>query len=161
MNAIFPSLAPEEEFSLSYQSSWGRQLQSTSNFDEADVRRLYTSELLQQEREQHMSLYGPHRDEINFFIGSRDARRYASQGQQRTIALAWKLAEVETILEVSGKLPVLLLDDVMSELDETRRHALVAYVGQRDLQSFITSANREYFSAEMLQDAHVIDLNTP
>lgn len=71
------------------------------------------------------STVGPHRDDISIKINSLDGRKFASQGQQRTIALAMKLAEVELYEKESGDIPVLLLDDVLSELDETRQKVLL------------------------------------
>ena len=68
---------------------------------------------------------GPHRDDIKIEIDGIDARKFASQGQQRTIALAMKLGEVELYKQETGETPVLLLDDVLSELDKTRRDILL------------------------------------
>jgi DNA replication and repair protein RecF len=72
---------------------------------------------------------GPHRDDLAVVLDGKDARSYASQGQQRTIAVSLKLAEAELIRARSGEPPVLLLDDVLSELDPSRREALMARVG--------------------------------
>ena len=71
---------------------------------------------------------GPHRDDVTFLIDGRDARAFGSQGQQRSVALALKMAEVELADEILGSRPLLLLDDVMSELDEARREAVMSYV---------------------------------
>lgn len=83
---------------------------------------------------------GPQRDEIAIAIGDREARLYASQGQQRTAALALRLAELALVREERDEPPVLLLDDVMSELDETRRKALAELLGG-GLQTLITAAH--------------------
>lgn len=80
---------------------------------------------------------GPHKDDLEFCIDSYAARAYASQGQQRTIVLALKLAEIEIIREISGEYPVLLLDDVMSELDEQRKQNLLAAISGK-IQTFVT-----------------------
>lgn len=109
------------------------------------------------ERTRKVSLVGPHRDDISFRVDGRDARMYASQGQQRTIALAWKWAEVAVVGEVLRKTPVLLLDDVMSELDESRRRALTDLV-QREVQTFITTTNTGYFESSLLDKAHIVRL---
>ena len=103
------------------------------------------------------SISGPHRDEIVFRINGNDARVYASQGQQRTIALAWKLAEVEVISDIAAQPPILLLDDVMSELDERRRHALTALVGSVT-QTVMTTTNLGYFEEGLLERAKVVAL---
>ena len=83
---------------------------------------------------------GPQRDEIAIAVGGREARLYASQGQQRTAALALRLAELALLREERDEPPVLLLDDVMSELDETRRKALAELLGG-GLQTLITAAH--------------------
>lgn len=98
------------------------------------------------------SLVGPHLDKIVFEIGGMNARLYASQGQQRSIVLALKLAEADLIEEMQNQLPVLLLDDVLSELDVNRRKSLVNKI-LKDRQTFITTANIEYFDKEMLSQA--------
>lgn len=111
-----------------------------------------------EERARKVSLVGPHRDDITFSISGRDARTYASQGQQRTLALAWKWAEVAVIGEVLRRTPVLLLDDVMSELDETRRRALTDLV-QREVQTFVTTTTIGYFDPALLKRAQVVTLS--
>ena len=84
---------------------------------------------------------GPHRDDFSFQIDGHDARDYGSQGQQRSCVLALRLAEVRLMEETTGDLPLLLLDDLMSELDETRKRALLASLDSR-LQIFITATER-------------------
>ncbi len=79
---------------------------------------------------------GPHRDDARILLDGRDARAYASQGQQRTAALSLKLAEIEVMRKTIGEPPILLLDDVMSELDVDRRKMLLARIG--DVQTVIT-----------------------
>lgn len=110
-----------------------------------------------EERIRRRCLVGPHLDTISFFVGGLNATDYASQGQQRSVVLAYKLAEAEVIEEMLGQKPVLLLDDVMSELDGQRREALVAYVSD-DVQTFVTTANLAYFDEGMLARAQVISL---
>lgn len=84
---------------------------------------------------------GPHRDDIDIKIDGEDAKTYASQGQTRTAALAIKLAEVEIFKSVSGEYPVLILDDVLSELDLMRRKKLVART--EGLQTILTCTHAE------------------
>ncbi|MFN2464950.1 MAG: DNA replication/repair protein RecF [Candidatus Dormibacteria bacterium] len=90
-----------------------------------------------------VTVAGPHRDDLEFRLGGVSAAAHASQGQQRTAILAFKLAEVE-VLGAGGQAPILLLDDVMSELDAPRREALLAAV-EESPQSVITSAESRYF----------------
>jgi DNA replication and repair protein RecF len=86
------------------------------------------------------TLAGPHRDDLELLIGGRPARSAASQGQQRSIVLALKLAEVRHIASRAGVMPVLLLDDVLSELDPGRRRDLIAGLATAGLQTLITSS---------------------
>ncbi len=111
----------------------------------------------QEELARRRCLVGPHLDTIAFAINDMDASHYASQGQQRSVVLAYKLAEAALIEEMIGQKPVLLLDDVMSELDGARREALVSYVSD-EVQTFVTTANLAYFDEGMLSRARVVHL---
>ncbi|MCX8006581.1 MAG: DNA replication and repair protein RecF [Coriobacteriia bacterium] len=93
-----------------------------------------------EERQRATTVVGPHRDDLVVLLDGREARRFASQGQQRSIALAWRIGEMRTVQEVSGSTPILLLDDVMSELDERRRAALEACVSDA-AQTLITTTD--------------------
>ncbi len=98
------------------------------------------------------SLVGPHRDDLLFIADDRDLRTYGSRGQQRTAALALKLAEIQLMREVTGDDPVLLLDDVMSELDSMRRHTLLdALAGVP--QALVTTTDWNDFTPELLGPA--------
>lgn len=101
------------------------------------------------------TLIGPHRDDIAFLIQGKDARAFASQGQQRSIVLAWKMAEVELAQTLVGQKPLLLLDDVMSELDETRRAAMCTFI-ETGVQTVLTTTNLGYFSPSLLDQAKVV-----
>lgn len=89
---------------------------------------------------QAMTTRGPHRDDIEFLIAGESARNFASQGQQRTAALALKLAEIELFRERTGEYPILMLDDVLSELDAWRARRLVTAV-QRGAQCLLTTTD--------------------
>ena len=83
------------------------------------------SQVKEQEFRRGVTLVGPHRDDIGFYINDKEAQTYGSQGQQRTTALSIKLAEIELIHEEIGEYPILLLDDVLSELDRNRQTQLI------------------------------------
>lgn len=84
---------------------------------------------------------GPHRDDFTFLINGKDIRKYGSQGQKRTAALSLKLAEIDITASFTGESPVLLLDDVFSELDRNRQECLIGHIG--DLQTFITCTGND------------------
>ena len=95
---------------------------------ENDLRRMTTS-------------VGAHRDDVLLTIAGRDVRAYGSQGQQRTAALAMRLSELDVMREAMGEWPMLMLDDVMSELDPSRRRQLVSHL--KGIQTFITCTDAE------------------
>lgn len=110
-----------------------------------------------EERARHQTIIGPHRDKIQFLINGMDVGSFASQGQQRSVVLSLKMAEVRLIEEILQQKPVLLLDDVMSELDAQRRQAMVEYL-LPETQTFITTANLEYLDIRMREKALIIDI---
>lgn len=86
---------------------------------------------------------GPHRDDFGFLVNGIDIRKYGSQGQQRTAALSLKLAEIELVKQITKDSPVLLLDDVLSELDSNRQNYLLNSIG--DIQTIITCTGLDEF----------------
>ncbi len=86
---------------------------------------------------------GPHRDDFSFMVGNIDIRRFGSQGQQRTAALSLKLSEIELVKKLTKDNPVLLLDDVLSELDSNRQNYLLSTIG--DIQTIITCTGLDEF----------------
>ena len=90
-----------------------------------------------------MTSTGPHRDDFSFIVNGIDIRRYGSQGQQRTAALSLKLSEIELVKKVTKYTPVLLLDDVLSELDSNRQNYLLNSIG--DIQTIITCTGLDEF----------------
>ena len=96
-----------------------------------------------QDVKQKTTLIGPHRDDIGFYIGDIDIRRFGSQGQQRTAALSLKLAEIELVKKLVRDYPILLLDDVLSELDGERQNHLLSAIDH--IQTMITCTGLEDF----------------
>ena len=96
-----------------------------------------------QEIKQRQTLTGPHRDDLNFNVNGTDIRRFGSQGQQRTAALSLKLAEIELVKKIVKDYPVLLLDDVLSELDSKRQEHLLSEITH--IQTLITCTGLDEF----------------
>ena len=145
-----------EGLSCSYVCTLGEHLEELARDELRDLflDRLEAGRAEDLRRQQ--TCVGPHRDDVSFVVGGRDARAFASQGQQRSVVLALKMAEVELAGEILGSRPILLLDDVMSELDEARRAAVVRFVGE-GIQTVVTTTNLGYFSPELLDAAKVVD----
>ena len=100
-------------------------------------------EARQRDIRQKISSVGPHRDDLGFYLGEIDLRKYGSQGQHRTAALSLKLSEIELVEKVIHDHPVLLLDDVMSELDSGRQNYLMDSIG--DTQTIVTCTGIDEF----------------
>jgi DNA replication and repair protein RecF len=99
------------------------------------------------------TLIGPHRDDLTFSLGGRDLATFASRGQQRTAILALKLAELDLLTLLDGRPPILLLDDVFSELDPARRGHLVRRIAELP-QALVTTTDPADIDADLLRRAH-------
>lgn len=99
---------------------------------------------------------GPHRDDFSFVVNGIDIRKFGSQGQQRTAALSLKLSEIEIVKRMTGHVPVLLLDDVLSELDSNRQNYLLKTIG--DIQTIITCTGLDDFVNNNFQINKVINV---
>lgn len=138
-----------ENLKLTYSSS----LEINCNSKLEEIKFLFREQLNKLRKDEFKSrvtLIGPHRDDLKIFIDSQPAKNYASQGQQRTSILALKLSILEIIKGNCGVYPVLLLDDVFSELDQNRRSFLVQEI-KKGIQTFITGTRAE----EMLKNINV------
>lgn len=110
------------------------------------------NEQKQRELERGVTLVGPHRDDLAFFVNGYDVQTYGSQGQQRTTALSLKLAEIELIQQETGEAPILLLDDVLSELDDYRQSHLLNTIRGK-VQTFVTTTSVEGIEHDTIREA--------
>ena len=149
----------EEHAQMRYCSSWGELMANEVPDKQEVIQKIFAALRAREQEEQHRhhAVVGPQSDQITFLINGKDASLYGSQGQQRSIVLAWKLAEVELIHQLLGVHPVLLLDDVMSELDATRRSQLTRFALQA-AQTFITTTTLEYLEPLLVSQANIIQL---
>jgi len=130
-----------ESLDINYLSSFGAEIST----DLPELKELFLKKLAEkkeQEARLGQTLIGPHRDDFQIFLNGREARLFASQGQQRSLVLSLKMAELEYIKGETGEFPVLLFDDVFSELDEQRRFALLEAIDGR-VQTFITGTEAD------------------
>jgi DNA replication and repair protein RecF len=112
--------------------------------------------LYQLDKERGFTSLGPHRDDIKISIDDKDAGMFASRGEGRTITLALKIMEMKLIEDVRGIKPILLLDDVFSELDGTRRRMLTSYL--KDHQTIITTTDADVVGKKFARLATLITL---
>ena len=132
-----------------------------SDFNPEDIAQKFEEKLKERQLEEIIraqSLVGPHRDDVSFFINDIEAKKFASQGQQRTIVLSLKLAELELVKEKIGDTPVLLLDDVLAELDDIRQNYLLNAIGSQT-QTIITSVDTLHFDEEYLKDVEIFKIS--
>ena len=147
----------KEVLELLYRSGTRLEAEATGTGEEV-WRSALLDQLLQQRSEEErlgQCLVGPHRDEIELLLGGAPARRYGSAGQQRTLVLALKLAELDVVHAVVGEPPLLLLDDVFAELDPRRQNLLLEAVGNGH-QCLVSATHLECFNGGWRSDAQVV-----
>lgn len=143
----------EEELNLSYLIKGSENTELNSEMAE-NLKIWYNDMLTHAGRDdiyRGSTSVGPHRDDLAVFVNGIDLRSFGSQGQQRTGVLSLKLSELEFIRSETGEYPILLLDDVMSELDASRRRQLLNFIEQEGIQTFITATDEAYFADESLK----------
>lgn len=152
--AILKRLTSGEEGRISYLQHTGGQPES---WDLKAITKILLHSL-QKNKEKEiaagMTLYGPHRDDLAFSINVRESRAFASRGQKHTLALALRLAEVSHIKEREGEAPLILVDDIFTELDPYRRGLVLQYILELGEQSIITTTEWEKVEIPSLTRAH-------
>ena len=106
---------------------------------------------------QGTTLYGPHRDDVRFLINHKNVQTYGSQGQQRTTALSVKLAEIDLMKNQTGEYPILLLDDVLSELDGARQTHLLKTI-QDKIQTFLTTPGLSDVARNLIKEPRIFHI---
>ena len=153
---IFKKLTNLEGLKLNYDSSV-----DFDNFDEIILRKKYEDKLkkfFKVELMQGVTLVGPHRDDFSFNLNGLDMKNFASQGQQRIAVIALKIAEIYLFKEEMGEYPVLLLDDIFSEIDTRKRNKIIKYL-LKDIQSIITTTDINDIDDSLLHDAKIFKVN--
>ena len=158
MREAYGQIAGSEPISCAYVATLGEGLEGLGR---DELAQLLADRLLaarDEDMRRQQTTVGPHRDDLRLEVAGRDARSFASQGQQRSVVLAWKVAEMAVAEEIVDEQPLLLLDDVMSELDERRRAALASFVGQ-GTQVVVTTTHLGYFDDGLLRGAEVVSFD--
>ncbi len=142
---IFVEQLNEIIFEIHRKLSGGREELIIQYEPDIQIEDYEKSLLVNQERDVKLkqTTVGPHRDDFCFAVGDIDIRKFGSQGQQRTAALSLKLSEIELVKKITKENPVLLLDDVLSELDSNRQNYLLSTIG--DIQTIITCTGLDEF----------------
>ena len=127
------------------------------NYSEDEIKKRFYQKLksnIKREISQGMTLYGPHRDDFSFYIDHENMKYFASQGQQRIAIISFKLAEVEIFTQEKGSSPILLLDDIFSELDIKKRNKLMNYI-PNSIQTIITTTDLKNIQKKIVNTAKI------
>ena len=134
----------KESLTMDYISC-GEKIEQSSVYNIKDILREKSKEVFKRELKYRECILGPHRDDLEFKINGSDLKLFGSQGQQKTAILVQKIAEVELFKEEMGEYPILLLDDIMSELDNIRQDYVMNKLD--NMQIFITCTDKERFTS--------------
>lgn len=154
---IFKNISGLDGFHIEYKTSFSFQ-----NYDSFQMKKIMEeriSKIYYSEIKMKSTLLGPHKDDIEFYIDSTIIKNYGSQGQQRMAVLATKLSEIEIFKENRGTSPILLLDDVFSELDNIKKNNLLNYI-QNNLQTIITTTDLDNISEKIKKQAKLIEISS-
>ncbi len=150
VSSIYKDITGNDGFRIEYKNNI-----EFSNFERDHLREVlrkkYNSSL-NKEIEQGMTLYGPHRDDLEFYLNDDDIKVFGSQGQQKVAIIATKLSEITIFKNITNSYPILLLDDIFSELDVKTRNKLIKYIND-NLQVIITSNDTKGISKKLLEKA--------
>ncbi|WP_099158965.1 DNA replication/repair protein RecF [Virgibacillus ndiopensis] len=147
-----------EELEIKYHAT----IEVSEDANKEKIETIYLSkfnEIQEKEIERGTTLIGPHRDDLIFFVNNKDVQTFGSQGQQRTTALSIKLAEIDLIYNEVGEYPILLLDDVLSELDDYRQSHLLNTI-QGKVQTFVSTTSVDGINHETLKKAELFRVNS-
>lgn len=156
INTIYENISTIKDFNVKYKTS--------INFEAFDSKSL--KEKLKQAFDDSLSndirlkttTIGPHKDDIEFYIGKYNLKSYGSQGQQRLAILTLKLAEIEIFKNYTKTQPILLLDDVFSELDDTKKNNLLNYINN-DIQTIITTTDLNNINRSIIDTSKLIEIS--
>ncbi len=132
-----------------------------SDYSSSNIIKVYKEKLTKnysRELQNGMTLYGPHRDDIIFELNNKDLKIYGSQGQQKVAILSFKLSEIPIFKNYSGFYPVLLFDDIFSELDIKKRNKLLKLINVNDIQSIITTTDIKNINKKNLDNAYIFEV---
>ena len=145
-----------EKFSVSYQAT----IPLEDGLTPAQMKEIYMNQFKKnqtREADQATTLIGPHRDDLIFYLNEVPVQTYGSQGQQRSTVLSLKLAEIELMKLSTGEYPLLLLDDVLSELDDDRQTHLIKAI-ENKVQTFITTTSLDGIKQQFINEPVVIPI---
>ena len=152
VSKIYKDIIGIENFKIVYETNVEFDNYEEEHLKERLIKKYKSN--FKREIENGMTLYGPHRDDLRFFIDSDDIKLYGSQGQQKVAIIALKLAEIPIFKDLTTTYPIMLLDDIFSELDIKTRNKLINYIPD-DIQVIITSNDTRGINKKFLDSAKI------
>lgn len=152
---IFYKITGLKSLQIGFDNSLGM-----GNFDESLIKKIMNDKFKKNYNQELMlgnTLNGPHRDDFKFMLNDMDMKLYASQGQQRLAIIAFKIAEIFIFKRIKKSYPVLLLDDIFSEIDIKKRNKIIKYLNN-DIQTIITTTDTVDISVELLKKARIFKI---
>lgn len=131
------------------------------SYDTSDITSLLREKFTKNYRKElnyGMTMYGPHRDDFNFELLDNDLKFFGSQGQQKLAVLSFKLAEIPIFTQNCGTFPVILLDDIFSELDIKKRNKLLKFINNGDIQAIITTTDLKNINKKYLNESYIYEV---
>ena len=153
---IYKKITGLDGLTIKYDNTLG-----LDNYDKEKIKETYLKKLkkhLNQEMMQGISLIGPHRDDFTFYLDNVDMKVYSSQGQQRMAIIAFKISELSYYKKIIGSYPVLLLDDIFSEIDIKKRNKIINFL-KKDIQTIITTTDINDISKKLLDNAVIYNIS--
>lgn len=151
---IYLDISGIEGLNLKYISDFNLEC------DDSELKNIFLNKLeesFDREKRYGISLYGPHRDDFHFYINDKDISLYGSQGQMRLAVLSLKLSEIDIFKKYTNNYPILLLDDIFSELDVSKRNNLIKYISF-DIQTIITTTDLNMINDSLLKNAYIYEI---
>ena len=153
---IFKKLSNINNLQIKYETNV-----DIDDFDVEKIKKSYENKIKKNfklELMQGVTLVGPHRDDFSFYLLEKDMKNFASQGQQRLAIIALKIAEIYLFKEEKGEYPVLLLDDIFSEIDSKKRNKIIGFL-LKDIQSIITTTDINDIDEMLIEKARIFKVN--
>ena len=156
INKYFKMISNDDGILVKYINNIGIE-----NYDSEEIRKKLKHLLkknLKKELNYGMTIYGPHRDDFNFEFKNNDLKYFGSQGQQRLAVFSFKLSEIPIFYDITGNYPVLLLDDIFSELDIKKRNKLLKIISIDGVQSIITTTDLRNINKKHIENATIFNV---
>ena len=153
---IYKKITGLDGLTIKYENTLGLDCYDKDKLKDTYLKKL--KKHLNQEMMQGMTLVGPHRDDFTFYLDNVDMKVYSSQGQQRMAIIAFKISELNYYKKIIGSYPVLLLDDIFSEIDIKKRNKIISFL-KKDIQTIITTTDINDISKKLLDNAVIYKID--